>query len=326
MPVPPNNCTDSPRPAPTAAENGASFDPGYLAAKKSIDDRALNRLVWAELCQALPQTTAVKPANIMEIGAGIGTMLTRMVDWGLLTGPVTYLATDRDAVHLRQARHHLAAWADGHGYSWYWSGDQRGLLVTAHAEISLVLEQACAEELALRTETTGTLHLLIAHAVLDLINLAAVLPGLLAQLTPNGLAYLTCNFDGSTLFLPEYPGGMEQEILGRYHASMETRLTGASHTGRRLLHFLQRPGLELLAAGSSDWVVHARNEAYSADESLFLHAMIATVEQELTGKSGPAPAGLATWARTRHRQIEAGTLSLLVRNLDFLARRRPPLP
>jgi len=303
-----------------------NFAGSYLAAKKSIDDRALNRLVWTELCQTLPQTTAAKPTNIMEIGAGIGTMLARMVDWGLLTGPVTYLGTDCDGAHLRQARHYLAAWADGQGYSLHWSGDQCGLLVTARAKISLLLEQVSAEELARRTHTLGTLHLIIAHAVLDLINLAAVLPGLLAQLTPNGLAYLTCNFDGSTLFLPEYPGKVEQEILGRYHASMEARLTGASHTGRRLLHFLQRPGLELLAAGSSDWVVHARNEAYSADEALFLHAIIATVEQELTGKSGPAPAGLATWARTRHRQIEAGTLSLLVRNLDFLARRRPPLP
>ncbi len=303
-----------------------NFAGSYLAAKKSIDDRALNRLVWAELCQTLPRATAAKPANIMEIGAGIGTMLTRMVDWGLLTGPVTYLATDSDGAHLRQARQYLAAWADGQGYSLHWSGDQCGLLVTAHAEISLLLEQVCAEELAQRTHTLGTLHLIIAHAVLDLINLAAVLPGLLAQLTPGGLAYLTCNFDGSTLFLPEYPGGIEQEILARYHASMEARLTGASHTGRRLLHFLQRPGLELLTAGSSDWVIHARNEAYSADESLFLHAIIATVEQELTGRSGPAPSGLATWARTRHQQVKAGTLSFMARNLDFLARRQPPLP
>jgi hypothetical protein len=153
-----------------------------------------------------------------------------------------------------------------------------------------------------------------------------VLPGLLSQLTNNGLAYFTCNFDGSTLFLPEYPRGEEQEVLRRYHASMEARLTGASHTGRRLLTMLQRPGLELLAAGSSDWVIHPRNKAYSEDEALFLHAIIATVEQELTGKSGPAPAGLAAWACTRNQQIEAGTLSFLVRNLDFLARRRTPLP
>jgi len=312
--------------APIAEKTEGSFDPRYLAAKKSIDDRALNRFVWSALCQALPLTTGTAPANILEVGAGIGTMLARMVDWSLLTGPATYRATDSDAGHLQHARHYLSAWADQQGLSLNWSGNQHGLLASPPAQISLFLEEVRAEALARRTESRGTFHLVIAHAVLDLIDLPAVLPGLLAQLTHNGLAYFTCNFDGSTLFLPEYPGDEEQEILRRYHASMEARLLGASRTGRRLLSFLQHPDLELLAAGSSDWVIHPRNETYSGDEVWFLHALIATVEKELAGKSCPAPPGLAAWARTRHQQVETGTLSFLARNLDFLARRRPPQP
>lgn len=302
------------------------FNPHYLAAKKSIDDRALNRYVWSALCQALPQTTGTEPANILEIGAGIGTMLMRIVDWGLLIGPATYLATDCDAGHLEFSRNALAAWAEKRGYTLQWPEQQRGRFCTAAAEISLVFEAVRAEEMACRTESRGTFHLVVAHAVLDLLDLPAVWPGLLAQLTGNGLAYCTCNFDGATHFLPEYPGEEEQEILRRYHASMEARLTGASRTGRRLLSLLQGPGLELLAAGSSDWVIHPRNETYSEDEVVFLHALIATVEEELAGKSGPAPSGLAAWARTRHRQVEAGTLTFLARNLDLLARRRLSLP
>ena len=89
---------------------------------------------------------------------------------------------------------------------------------------------------------------------------------------------------------------------------------------------LQGPGLELVAAGSSDWLIHPRNGNYSGDEVSFLHALIAGVEQELAGKSGPAPSGLTAWASTRHQQVEAGTLTFLARNLDFLARRRSPLP
>jgi hypothetical protein len=107
---------------------------------------------------------------------------------------------------------------------------------------------------------------------------------------------------------------------------METRLTGASRTGRRLLALLQRPDLELLAAGSSDWIIHPRNGAYSEDENFFLHSLITTVERELAGKSGPAPSGLTVWSRTRRQQVDAGTLSFLARNLDFLARRQPRLP
>ena len=312
--------------SPPADGPESGFDPHYLTAKKSIDDRALNRHVWTALCQALPQATGAEPAHIVEIGAGIGTMLARMVDWGLLTGPATYLATDCDIGHLRLARRYLTAWADERGYPLQWPEQQHGRLCTAQGEIALVLEAVRAEEMARRAGTRGTFHLVIAHAVLDLIDLPAVLPGLLAQLTSNGLAYCTCNFDGTTLFLPEYPGGEEQEILRRYHASMEARLTGASRTGRRLLNMLQGPGFELLAAGSSDWVIHPRNLTYFGDEVLFLHALIATVEQELAGKSGPAPPGLAAWARTRHRQVEAGALTFLARNLDLLARRRPSLP
>ena len=312
--------------SPPADGLEAGFDPHYLAAKKSIDDRALNRYVWTALCQALPQTTGAEPANIVEIGAGIGTMLARVVDWGLLTGPAAYLATDCDAGHLRLARHYLAAWANKQGYALHWPEKQRGRLCTEEIEIALVFETVRAEEMARRTESRGTFHLLIAHAVLDLIDLPAVLPGLLSQLTDNGLAYFTCNFDGATLFLPEYPGGEEQEILRRYHASMEARLTGASRTGRRLLGMLQGPGLKLLAAGSSDWVIHPRHRTYSGDEVVFLHTLIAGVEQELAGKSGPAPPGLAVWARTRHRQVEDGALTFLARNLDLLARRRPSPP
>lgn len=311
-------------PAGDEAEEG--FYPRYLAAKKTIDDRALNRHVWETLRQAVAQGTGGEPVQILEIGAGIGTMLERVVDWGLLKGPATYLATDSAESQLRAAKHHLAKWAAERGHGLTWSGEQCGLLRTASAEVSLVLEVVRCEELAGRRDTLGPFHLLLAHAVLDLVDFPVVLPPLLERLSTNGLAWLTCNFDGETLFLPEYPGGAEEEIISLYHASMETRLPGASHTGRRLLTFLQRAGLDILAAGSSDWVVHPRGGRYAMDEAFFLHAIIATVEQELARNSSGAPAALTAWAGLRRRQIEAGELSFLARHLDLLARRRPPLP
>jgi hypothetical protein len=158
--------------------------------------------------------------------------------------------------------------------------------------------------------------------VLDLVDFPALLPRLLQRLQENGLAYLTCNFDGGTIFLPECEE--EQEIIRQYHVSMEMRLSGASHTGRRLLTFLQRPGLELLAAGSSDWVIHPRKAGYTVDETVFLHAIIQTVERELAKKNWPPP-GLAAWARLRHQQVGAGQLSFLARHLDLLVRRQGPL-
>ena len=109
---------------------------------------------------------------------------------------------------------------------------------------------------------------------------------------------------------------------------MEARLTGASHTGRRLLTFLHSSGLEILAAGSSDWVIHPRRAGYSLDETFFLHAIIETVERELSKekKSLSDLANLANWANLRHRQIETVELSFLARHLDLLVQHHPALP
>jgi SAM-dependent methyltransferase len=302
----------------TVNRSGGGFAFRYLAAKKGVDDRALNRHVWETLRSTLPQTAAGEPAVILEIGAGIGTMLERIIDRGLLTGPAIYHVTDCDEDNLAFGRRYLAQWAERCGHVLSWSGEHHCRLLTANFEVSIFFKPARAEELALRFDIPGPCHLLIAHAVLDLIDFPVVMPHLFQRLAENGLAYLTCNFDGDTVFFPEYHG--ELDITRLYHASMEKRLAGASRTGRRLLGFLQRPGLELLAAGSSDWLILPGKGGYPDDEAFFLHAIIATVEQELANLDD-SPPGLGAWSRLRHRQVETGELSFFARHLDFLVRR-----
>ena len=308
-----------------ADATGKSFTPRYLAAKKSIDDRALNHHVHQSLREALYQLGAGenKPLHIVEVGAGIGTMFARIVDWQLLPGPATYLATDNDPHQQQAARDYLSQWAQKRGYPLSWPEPSQGLLHTAETKISLILEQRSIEELAHAPHPAGPFHLLLAHAVLDLVDGAAVVPQLLAQLAEGGLAYLSCNFDGETVFLPEKSD--DHAIIRRYHHSMEARQTGASHTGRNLLNLLQTPELQILAAGSSDWIIHPRNRQYTADETFFLHAIIATVAAELAKKHDPPPT-LTAWADLRHRQVETGELSFLAKHLDLLARRMNVLP
>ena len=302
---------------PVAAEAGNDPYPRYLAAKKGIDDRSLNQHVWETLRRELERQTGRERMTILEIGAGIGTMLERFIERGVLAGPITYLATDSDPRQLQAARRYLSPWAARCGHDLCWFADDRCRLRTADADVSVVLGLSRAEDLARRAAALGPLQLLIAHAVLDLVDFSVVLPPLLSRLGKHGLGYFTCNFDGQTRFLPEWEG--EGEIIRRYHAAMELRLAGASRTGRNLLGFLQRPGLDLLAAGSSDWIVHPRHGGYAGDERFFLHAIIDTVEKAVAGKRRP-PAQLAVWADGRHQQVEKGELSLLVSNLDLLIR------
>src|SRR3954451_16493059 len=50
----------------------------YLAAKTTVDDRALNRHGLAELRRLMP---AGAP-RVLEVGAGLGAMVGRLMDWG----------------------------------------------------------------------------------------------------------------------------------------------------------------------------------------------------------------------------------------------------
>ena len=87
----------------------------YLAAKKSVDDRALNRHVWQRLGQALPEVVSDRAVQVLEIGAGIGTMVERVVEWRLLQ-QATYTAIDIDPETIIEGRHRLPTWMNAHGF------------------------------------------------------------------------------------------------------------------------------------------------------------------------------------------------------------------
>lgn len=315
--MPGNNDTRN-RAREASASHGQAFAASYLAAKKSIDDWSLNQRVWQIFQESLAHTARGAPLSILEIGTGIGTMLIRLVEREVLAGRVNYLATDTDPENLHTARLYLSRWAKERDYSLIWMEGKNGLLMSPKAQVSIRLKQASAEHLAGTGGSAASFHLLLAHAVFDLIDFPPLMPNLLQKLTDDGLFYCTCNFDGGTIFLPELIG--DSEIIDLYHRSMETRLPGASHTGRKLLNYLQQPELDLLAAGSSDWVIYPRNYTYTSEQAFFLHAIVNMVEGELD-KNPDTPSGLRTWARLRHHQIDTGRLSLIARHLDLLARR-----
>jgi SAM-dependent methyltransferase len=286
----------------------------YLAAKTTVDDRALNRHVLAELRRLMP---AGAP-RVLEVGAGLGTMVARLMDWGAVSaGEYTLLDTDRHLLDC--SRQWLRDWAAARGLrsdllpDGLQVGDLRVRLV--HAELGSYLE-AGHEALA---------DVLIANAVLDLVDVPAVLPGLLRLLVPGGRYWFTINYDGESIFMPGHPH--DDKVMQAYHRDMDERIrygrpAGDSRTGRRLFHHLRDAGAPALAAGASDWVVSAGPDGnYPGDEDYFLRAILSTIQNALQGRPDRVePADLADWLAVRGRQLAAGELVYLAHQLDFAGR------
>jgi SAM-dependent methyltransferase len=286
----------------------------YLAAKTTVDDRALNQHVLAELRRLMPADAP----RVLEVGAGLGTMVARLVDWGaLVAGEYTLLDAERQL--LDRSRWWLGEWAAGRGLrhdllpDGLRVGDLRVRLVPAELGSYLAGAREAAADV------------LIANAVLDLVDVPAVLPRLLRLLVPGGIYWFTINYDGESIFAPGHPH--DDQIMLAYHRDMDERVrygrpAGDSRTGRGLFHHLRAAGAPALAAGASDWVVSAGPDGtYPADEAYFLRSILDTIGHALRDRPDRVdPADLAGWLAERGRQLTAGTLVYIAHQLDFVGR------
>jgi SAM-dependent methyltransferase len=296
----------------------------YLAAKKSVDDRALNRHVWHRLSRALQQTASDRPVRVLEIGAGIGIMVERLVEWGLLC-QATYTAIDADPETIATSRQRLPAWMAAQGFDVRQETSSQQRFRRHGQELVVNTEAVDLQRFVGRSHGRRTWDLVIAHAVLDLLDIPATLPSLLALLRPGGLCYFTIAFDGGTILQPTIDPVLDVQIETLYHQTMDLRriaghLAGDSCTGRHLFGHLRAAGVEILDAGSSDWVIFAGPRGYPCDEAYFLHFIIHTIGTALQGHLTLDPIRLTRWIAQRHAQIEAGTLVYIAHQLDFLGR------
>ena len=273
----------------------------YLAAKKSVDDRALNLYVSETLSNVL---AGKEDLSVLEVGAGIGTMVERLYERQTLLPGTSYLAIDAQANMIETAQERLRPLTE---------------------EYALELEVIDLLNFLAREQGRRNWDLLIAHAFLDLVNLKTTLPQLIALLKPGGLFYFTINFDGETILYPVIDRELDEQIIALYHRTMDTRMvdgrrSGDSQTGRKMFAHLPAAGAEILDAGSSDWVVYPRAGGYEADEAYFLHYIVHTIARALEGNPDLDRNYFAAWIAQRHAQIEAGTLVYIAHQLDFCGR------
>jgi len=290
----------------------------YLLSKQSVDDRALNK----DVLRALQAQVSQGPVRIIEVGAGIGTMLTRLIRWNVVCN-AEYVLVDEREENLAYASTWIQQWAEQAGFGCErqrpdeGSGPTQLRVWDATHNVRIRLEQADVFDFIRKNQEPA--DLLIAHAFLDLLPMPESLPKLLSL--TNGLAWLTINFDGVTTFEPGLDAALDAKIERLYHNTMDTRPTGGdSRSGRHLFRHLGNAGAEILASGASDWVVHAVNGKYPDDEAYFLQYILHFFEESLMGHPELDGEAFATWLNERRAQIERGELVYIAHQMDFLVK------
>ncbi|MFT3893040.1 MAG: hypothetical protein QM730_15530 [Anaerolineales bacterium] len=285
----------------------------YLLSKQSVDDRALNK----DVLNALKMNLLNQPIRIIEVGGGIGTMLKRLMHWDVIQR-AEYVLVDEMAENIEYSSEWIPQWAAEAGLSVERTERNQLRVCDQTREVRIRLEQADVFDFIQKNKEPA--DILIAHAFLDLLPMPKSLPKLLSL--TNDLAWLTINFDGVTTFEPTIDPILDEQIERLYHQTMNTRPTGGdSQSGRHLFGHLQRENAEIIAAGASDWVVHAVNGKYPEDEAYFLHFILHFFEESLKGIAELDAEAFANWLDARHTQVDCGELVYIAHQMDFLVKK-----
>lgn len=292
----------------------------YLESKQSVDDRALNQRVWQTLKKILESHHA--PVRLLEVGGGVGTMLTRFIQHQFFT-EAEYTIIDQDPANTRRAFSYLKTWALKHNFDYRALTDTQILLAGKGQDIRVNIINA--EMYAFMAQSSQKWDVVIAHAVLDLLDIQKAIPTLFQKIEPGGIFYFSINYDGLTAFEPVWDTELEKQILWLYHRSMDDRwidgqLSGDSQSGRHLFSHLAKQGASILAAGSSDWIVFPQQKKYIEDEAYFLHHILSFFQNSLSNNPDLNQDKFHDWLKTRHRQIEAGELIYIAHQLDIFGK------
>ena len=173
----------------------------------------------------------------------------------------------------------------------------------------------------------GTVDLVVAHALADLVPLDRLADRALALARPGGLVHVALAYDGLTAFSPADP---DPDVVETWKPSWRRSTAtwtgrrstspsyGGSTAGRRLGPALSATGLEILADAPSIWLVRATDGEVG---QCVLARLIRFVVEAVREIGGVPPDDLACWEQARqrrHRQQARSTAR--VGHRDVLAR------
>jgi SAM-dependent methyltransferase len=291
----------------------------YLEAKFALDERSLNREVQTEFARWLsdqPQLTC------LDLGTGSGASVHRLLNFAP-ESDLHITAVDRDPNLLGIAREKTADLLRNGDSDL--SAKPEGIRARRNGR-DITVDFVCSDlQHFAPNRSSGSYHLVIAHAVMDLLPLRTMAERIARWLRPKGLFYSTINYDGETSLFPVYADEeLESSIFAVYDASMEERRvwdenSGGARSGRRLHRILGETGFELTAYGSSDWNITPLRRTYRDRDAVCLAALLNMIRDEAV-RSGQFPKdSLDRWYQERSQRLATGELGLIVHQIDLLA-------
>lgn len=286
----------------------------YLDVKKSIDDRSLNKTVWLEFSNWLKvESNRGASIKILEIGAGIGTMIERLLESSLLI-KCHYVAIEPEVAFKDAAVDRLKAWADNH--SCYFKIDSKGLWRISSNKLDITIEWVEADAGKIdKLFGKDEFNALLSHAVIDLLPVPEIMPSILEKLKAQGGCYFSLNFSGQTNFYPKHEN--DDVVSASYHADMDSRFPSVdwqpSLTGSTLPNWLKSYGCQKVIDGDSDWQLGKSEElgGLNNEDGLFVRNILDTIKKALAGLPG-----IDAWLATRYEQLEQGQLAIKISNSD----------
>ena len=289
--------------------------PRYLESKRSVDERALAPRVRDRFIDALPPEP-----TLLEAGSGTGVTVPRLLSWGVDEG--RYRGVDADSrivafarrVRPMALRRRGYAVAEGVPADGSQPADATGRPDFTVGDLAVGFETGDALDVL---EGAESVDAVIAQAFADLVPLPQLVSAVESALRPGGVAYLPITFDGGTIFQPDHP--VDDAVEAAYHAAIDDRPGRDVRAGRHLIDLFRRRDGDLLAVGSSDWIVRPRGGGYPADERYFLDRLLGFVENTVPDGDRAVEA-FDDWLSARRDQLEAGELTYVAHQYDLLYR------
>lgn len=290
----------------------------YLESKKTVDERARNQTVWKAFLDAISQSNASESLRFIELGAGTGSTMLQVIE-KCHKPLIQYYVVDSEPDHLAALATKLKLWAATHQYDYY-EGSPVVLQNSGQAVEFYIWEADIHAFLA--SNPAGKGDFLIGQAVLDLFDIDQIMPELTGSVTEGGYMYFPITFDGMSTFVPGFDRSADELVERIYHESMGAdRGAMRSQTGRQLLVKLIQAGVEIVSAGSSDWVVIPdASRQYPHDEKYFINHILECVEKEIMRSTAIDHALGRRWVDFRKKQLDQGLLIYIAHQLDILAR------